>query len=574
MKITKTDVFLVIICVIMIVFQVWMDLAVPSYMSDITTLIQTPNSDVSEITNVGLMMLLCSFLSLIASVVTIFCSAKLSAVIGKQLHTMIFNKVIDFNNEEIDKFSIASLLSRTIRDVDGVKHILVIGLQVCTKAPIMFVWALLKIIDKAWQWSTITACSVAIILLASAVAIIIVTPRFKIIEELVDKASRITRESLNGIRVIRAYNAEQHQEKTFNNVNDELLKHYLFSNKIMAFLTPFLSFVLSGIGLAVYWTGAFIISAAPAAEKLTIFSDMVVYSTYAMHVISAFLLIGGTLLALPSVWVHVKRLKEVMDEKIKITTGTVALTDSIETIEFKNVSFSYPEAKEKVLNDISFTINKGETIAIIGATGSGKTSLINLLLRMYDVSDGEVLINNVNIKDFQLEDLRNKLGYVSQKAILFSGNIAKNITYGKDADLTKINNSLEIAQAFDFVSELKDKEQSNVAQNGSNYSGGQKQRLSIARALYKNPEVLIFDDSFSALDYKTDSKLRNELDKQMAETTKIIIAQRIGTIKKADKILVLDRGNLIGIGTHDKLLRECSIYKEIALSQLTEEELL
>lgn len=574
LKITKRDVALIIICVVMVVFQVWMDLSIPAYMSDITTLIQTPNSEVSEITSVGIKMLSCSILSVIASVITIFASSKLSATVGKRLHTVVFNKVIDFNCEEIEKFSVSSLLTRTIRDVESIKHILVIGLQVCIKAPILFVWALLRIIDKAWQWSTITVCAVVIILGISAIATMLVVPRYKRIEELVDKASRITRESLNGIRVIRAYNAEKHQEESFKEVNDELLKHNLFAEHLLAIISPVLSCVLSAISLVVYWTGAFIIAAAADPEKLVIFSDMIVYSTYSLQVISAFMLIGGTLMSLPNVFVHINRIKEVMNAKINITTGNTVLSEPIATIEFKDVSFTYPEEKESALKNISFKINKGETVAIIGATGSGKSSLANLILRMYDVTEGEVLINDKNIKNLQLEDIKNKIGYVSQKAILFSGNIAENITYGRAEDLDKINAVLDIAQASDFVSELKEKEYANVAQNGSNYSGGQKQRLSIARALYKNPEVLIFDDSFSALDYKTDSKLRSDLDEKMKNTTKIIIAQRIGTIKKADKILVLDRGELIGMGTHESLLTDCPIYKEIALSQLTEEELL
>lgn len=573
MKFSKKHILLLILTLICVILQTGLDLTIPEYMAQITTLVQSEITDVDAVTNCGIKMLACGIGSAICAVVIIYCSAQLSAVLGREMRRIVFEKVIDFNNEEVEKFSISSLLTRTLQDVSSVQMAIILSLQTLIQAPLLFVWSVVKISDKSGQWTAITVGSIVILLVSLGVMMAITVPKFNKLQKLVDSVNRVTRENLNGIRVIRAYNAEKYQEDKFEAVNTDLFKTGLFADRIMTALNPILNGVLSGISLIVYWTGAFIIYEAAQPDKLPIFSDMMVYTSYALQVISSFIMMGGLLIMLPETFIHVKRIYEIMHTKVNMQNGDIAQNEPIETIEFKNVSFSYPEQKAEVLENVSFKINQGETVAIIGATGSGKSSLTNLLLRLYDVSDGEILINNRNIKQLETKSLRDKIGYVSQKAILFSGDIAQNVTYGQSYDADKMVRVLDIVQAGQFVYDLPERDHANVAQNGANYSGGQKQRLSIARAIYKNPEVLIFDDSFSALDYQTDAVLRKALDDNMPNVTKIIIAQRVGTIRDANKILVLENGKLVGVGSHHELMANCMTYKDIVLSQLTEEEL-
>ena len=574
LKFKKTDIFLLLFCIITIVFQVWMDLSLPDYMATVTKLIQTPNSDIREIGQNGIRMFGCAFLSMIAAVGTIYCSAKLSANIGWQLRRSIFRKVISFNNEEITKFSTASLITRTTHDVEHAQGILIMALQSMIKAPLMFICAITKISNQAWQWTAVTVGAVVIIVVVLGCAVAMAIPKFKIIQQLIDKTNKLIRENLNGLRVVRAYNAEKFQENKFETVNDELTSASMFAHRTMAIMAPLMTCIMSGISLIIYWTGAYLMDAAAMSDRLNIFSNMVVYSSYAMQVIMSFLMLTSLFVMLPRSLVHVKRIREVMKTTANMKNGKISSLNTIEKIEFKNVSFAYPDGDSNVIENISFDIKQGETVAIVGATASGKSSLAKLILRFYDTTSGQILFNGIDIKDLDMKVVRDKIGYISQKAILFSGDIEQNVAYGqKNINHDKLWNALVTAQAFDFVSKLDDKEHANVAQNGANFSGGQKQRISIARAIYKEPEILIFDDSFSALDYQTDKILRESLRERAKNATKIIVAQRIGTIKDADKIIVLENGQLVGCDKHKNLLENCEAYKEIALSQLSEEEL-
>lgn len=563
---------------IFIVAQVWLDLKMPDYMSTITTLVQTPGSEMSDILLNGGYMLLCAVGSMIAAMITGYLAARVAAGLSKTVREKVFKKVMHFNSEEIGRFSTASLITRTTNDITQVQMIVAMGLQAIIKAPILLVWAIIKISGKQWQWSLATAAAVLVILVVLMIAVVLALPKFKIIQQLTDNLNRVTRENLTGIRVVRAYNAEKFQEDKFEKANEELTKTNLFSNRVMALLMPTMSFVTSAISLAIYWIGAYIIDAADIMGRLTIFSDMVVFSSYAMQVIMAFTMLTMMFIMLPRVLVSAHRINEVLDTDISLKDGSLEIPDTNVQgqIEFRNVSFKYPDAGDYVLENISFTVEAGQTVAIIGSTGSGKSTLINLVPRFYDVTEGEVLVDGVNVKKYTQKALRNKLGYVSQRAVLFSGSVKSNVMYGdngKNQLPEDMAEAVSIAQAYDFVEKMDGQYDACIAQGGTNVSGGQKQRLSIARAICRRAEIYIFDDTFSALDYKTDRTLRIALNSKLRAATKIIVAQRIGTIRNADKIIVLDSGKIAGMGTHDELMQTCKAYQEIARSQLSEEEL-
>lgn len=567
------------ISVVFIVLQVWLDLRLPDYMSDITRLVQTQGSEMSEILTTGGWMLLCALGSLIASVIVAALAAKIASNFSATLRSKLYDKVQDFSMEEINNFSTASLITRSTNDVTQVQTFIVIGLQLLIKAPILAVWAVLKITGKNWELSLTTGIAVLILLIIVGICIAIALPRFAKLQKLTDNLNRIARENLSGISVTRAYNAERYQEDKFEEANSELTSVNLVANRVMATLLPSISFIMSGLTLAIYWVGAVLIQNADITSRMGLFSDVVVFSSYAMQVVMAFMMLVIVFILMPRASVAAKRINEVLDTEIKIKNGTTSqeIVSAVGEIEFKNVSFKYPDADDYVIKDISFKVNRGETVAFIGATGSGKSTLINLIPRFYDATEGEVLVNGMNVKEYDQKHLRNKLGYVPQKVTLFEGSIESNIAFG-DNGRSKISKDDVVygiygAQATEFVERLDGQYEAHVSQGGNNFSGGQKQRLSIARAISRNPEVLIFDDSFSALDYKTDSKLRKFLKHESVGTTTIVVAQRISSIKEADKIIVLDNGLIVGMGKHDDLMKECNVYQEIAYSQLSKEEL-
>lgn len=574
----KKDRCFILMALVFIVAQVWLDLKLPDYMSEITVLVETPDSSMQDILIVGGKMLACAFGSLVSGISVAVLAAKSGIDFAATIREKLFHKVQDFSMEEIGKFSTASLITRTTNDVSQIQILIVMGLQAIAKAPIMAVWAILKIYNKSWQWTASTGVALVILLLIVITCIVLASPKFKKMQVLTDNLNRVTRENLTGLNVIRAYNAEEYQEEKFEKANNELTSANMFANRTMAFLMPGIQGVMNGLTLAIYWIGAILINNAAMNKKLTLFSDMVVFSSYAMQVIMAFIMLVMIFMIWPRASVAANRITEVLDTDITIKDGSLdGDTKEKGTVEFKNVSFAYPDAAANVVENISFKANKGETIAFIGATGCGKSTVINLIPRFYDVTDGEVLVDGINVKDYKQNELRNKIGYVSQKAILFSGDVESNVAYGdngkKDATPDEVKEAVKIACADDFVENLKDKYHGYVAQGGDNFSGGQKQRLSIARAIAKKAEILIFDDSFSALDYKTDRKLRTALKKQCSDTTKIIVAQRIGTIRDADLIIVLDGGKIAGKGTHSELMESCEEYRQIAYSQLSKEEL-
>ncbi len=567
------------ISVVFIVLQVWLDLRLPDYMSDITRLVQTQGSEMSEILTAGGWMLLCALGSLIASVIVAALAAKIASNFSATLRSKLYDKVQDFSMEEINNFSTASLITRSTNDVTQVQTFIVIGLQLLIKAPILAVWAVLKITGKNWELSLTTGIAVLILLIIVGICIAIALPRFAKLQKLTDNLNRIARENLSGISVTRAYNAERYQEDKFEDANSELTSVNLVANRVMATLLPSISFIMSGLTLAIYWVGAVLIQNADITSRMGLFSDVVVFSSYAMQVVMAFMMLVIVFILMPRASVAAKRINEVLDAEIKIKNGTTSqeIVSAVGEIEFKNVSFKYPDADDYVIKDISFKVNRGETVAFIGATGSGKSTLINLIPRFYDATEGEVLVNGMNVKEYEQKHLRNKLGYVPQKVTLFEGSIESNIAFGNNGR-SKISKDDVVygiygAQATEFVERLDGQYEAHVSQGGNNFSGGQKQRLSIARAISRNPEVLIFDDSFSALDYKTDSKLRKFLKHESVGTTTIVVAQRISSIKEADKIIVLDNGLIVGMGKHDDLMKECNVYQEIAYSQLSKEEL-
>ena len=577
-NLTKKDILLIILVIIVIIFSVYLDLRMPDYMSKITSLVQTQNNNMKEILISGGYMLLCAVGSLGCVILIGYLTSVLSASFSKTIRRKIFAKVESFGLTEMHQFSTSSLITRTTNDVTQIEMLLSMGLLMIIKSPVMAIWALLKILGKSSELSMITAVGVVIIVVTNLIIIKLVVPRFEKMQKLTDKVNGVTRENLTGIRVIRAFNAEKFQQKRFEKINSELTNTQMFNQKLFAIMNPLMHFVMHFQHLGIYVVGAFLIMKAGMVDKITIFSNMVVFSSYGMQVIISFLLLTMILMILPRSQVSAKRIAEVLDKDASIVEGRFnGKTNECGTVEFKNVSFKYPDADEYVLKNISFKVDFGETIAFIGSTGSGKSTLINLIPRLYDVSEGEILIDGVNVKDYKLAALNNKIGYVPQKAVMFTGSITENVLYGEngysDRRIDTVKEAVRIAQATSFVEELEDKYDSRIARGGTNVSGGQKQRLAIARAIARKPEIYIFDDSFSALDFKTDLALRKELKSYTDKATYLIVAQRIGTIIHADKIVVLDKGECVGIGTHKELLKTCGVYKEIALSQLAEEEL-
>lgn len=577
-KLRKKDLLLILVCAGLIVFQVWLDLKLPDYMSEITQLVQTEGNTMAEILTAGGKMLLCAFGSLAAAVIVGFFASYIAATFSKIIRKDIFEKVENFSEGEVKKFSTSSLITRTTNDVSQIEMLVAMGLQLIIKAPITAIWAVSKILGKSLTWSAVIGGGVLILLLTLTFLIIVVLPKFKIVQKLLDKINGITRENLTGIRVVRAFNAEDYQEKKFEEANSKLTKIQLFNQRTFGIMQPIMYLIMYFSTLAIYFIGAYVIDASLMSDKITIFGDMVVFSSYGMQVIMSFLMLAMIFIMYPRAAISADRINEVLDEEFAIKDGSVTKSDPklTGTVEFKDVSFKYPDADEYILKDITFKAEKGETIAFIGSTGSGKSTLINLIPRFYDVTDGEIIIDGVNVKDYKLEYLHNKIGYIPQKAVIFSGSVSENVSYGEsNKKITKedVVKAIEVAQGKEFVESMPDKYDSYLAQRGTNISGGQKQRISIARAIARKPEIYIFDDSFSALDYKTDFTLRKELKKYTKDATTFIVAQRIGTIMNADKIIVLDQGTCVGMGTHEELLKNCDVYKEIALSQLSEEEL-
>ena len=576
---TKKDWLLILVCFVLIFIQVWLELRIPDYMSKITELIQTDNSTMSDIIKQGIYMILCAFGSLATAVVVGYFAANVSSNFSMAIRKLVFDKVQKFSTAEIKKFRTSSLITRTTNDVTQLEMLIAMGLQAFIKAPIMAVWAISKILNKSIELSALTGLCVVVLLATVIVLMIVVLPRFEVVQKLIDKVNGVTRENLTGIRVIRAFNAEKFQENRFDDVNNKLTNTQLFNQRCFAIMMPIMNLVMHGLTLGIYFIGAYLIESALMSGKLTLFSNMVVFSSYGMQVIMSFLMLAMIFMMIPRANISARRINEVLNQEISITDGNLDESDSKEfgTVEFKNVSFKYPDADEYLLKNISFRVNKGETIAFIGSTGSGKSTLINLVPRFYDATDGEVLVDGINVKDYKQSALNNKLGYVPQKAFMFTATVSENVAYGDNGkkQITKeqIKKAIDVAQGTDFVNDMEDKYDSHIARGGTNVSGGQKQRLAIARAIARDPEIYIFDDSFSALDFKTDAVLRKELKKYTKDATSMIVAQRIGTIINADKIVVLDKGECVGIGTHKELLKSCEVYKEIALSQLSKEEL-
>ncbi len=576
-QMSKKEVTFFISSVLFMILQVWLELEIPGYMSEITTLVTT-GGETSEIIHIGIIMILCALGGFIVSVIISFFSSFVGTSFEKNLRSRIFRKVQDFGMEEIKKFSTSSLITRDTNDVTQVKNFVVMGSQMLARAPIMASMAIFKILGKEWQFSAITFIGVFVILAMISIIIVFVIPKFKKVQELTDNLNRVTRENLTGIKVVRAFNAENYQKQKFDKANNELTKTHWFIGRMMSLMDPVMTLIMSSIPLAIYWVGASLINSLDLTGKIALFSDMVVFSSYSIQVIMSFMFLIMIFVIYPRASVSMGRISEIIDTEEKIKDGKLSGMSNVKgTVEFKNVSFKYPDADECVLENINLKINKGQTIAFIGGTGSGKSTLVNLIPRFYDVTEGEILVDDINVKDMPLTILHNKIGYVSQKAVLFKGTISTNIKLGKNKsnEISDDNiwDAINISQAEEFVSKMDKKIHADIAQNGTNVSGGQKQRLSIARALARNPEIFIFDDAFSALDFKTDYLLRKELNNKYHDTTKIIVASRIGTIIDADMIVVLENGKCVGMGKHKELLKNCNVYKEIALSQLSKEEL-
>ena len=576
-KFTKKDLLFICICISLTVCHVWLELKMPDYMSEITKLVQTKGSTMFDILKQGLFMLACAGGSLISAIIISYFATDVASSFSATLRSQVFEKVHKFGTEEIKKFSTSSLITRTTNDVTQVEMLIGMGLQAMVKAPIMAVWAILKILNKGFEWSMLVAGCVVILVFTIGIIMIIVLPRFSKVQKLIDRINGVTRENLSGIRVIRAFNAENYQTSRFEKVNDELTKMQLFNQRCFSIMMPVMNIIMHGLTLGIYLIGAYLINNALMGEKIVLFSNMVVFSSYGMQVIASFLMLAMIFMMWPRASISAKRINEVLNEEIAVTEGNFnGTTKTIGTVEFKNVSFKYPDADDYLLKNISFKVNKGETIAFIGSTGSGKSTLINLVPRFYDATNGEVLVDGINVREYTSRALNNKLGYVPQKAVMFTGTVSENVSYGESKtkiNLNTIKTAINVAQGTEFVEKMKGDYKAHIARGGTNISGGQKQRLAIARAIARNPEIYIFDDSFSALDYKTDAILRRELKKNTKDATVMIVAQRIGTIINADKIVVLDNGECVGIGTHKELLKKCKVYKEIALSQLQEEEL-
>lgn len=578
-NLTKKEWLFAGLCLVFIVAQVWLDLKLPDYMREITMLVQTEGSSMSDILSSGGMMLLCALGSLAASIAVAILAARIASNFGARLRGLLFDKVQSFSLQEIGGFSTASLITRSTNDITQVQTLVVMGLQAMIKAPILAAWAVVKISGKSWQWTLSTGVAVIVLLVIVAICISLALPKMKKLQKLTDKLNDVTRENLTGLRVVRAYNAESYQERKFEAANTELTGTNLYTNRVMAFMMPSIQMVMSGLTLAIYWLGAALIESAGMMDKMALFSDMVVFSSYAMQVVMAFMMLIMIFIMLPRASVSAKRILEVLETEPTIIDGSVsdAPTAIKGEVEFRGVSFKYPGAEEYVIQDVSFSAHKGETVAFIGSTGCGKSTVVNLIPRFYDATEGEILVDGVDVKDYTQYALHNKLGYVSQRATLFGGTVKSNVAYGDSGRETFLQSDIVeavyTAQASDFVESMEDGYNDFVAQGGTNLSGGQKQRLSIARAICRRPEIFIFDDSFSALDYKTDRKLREALRKECADATKLIVAQRIGTIRDADRIIVLDEGRVVGSGTHDELMKGCEVYQQIAYSQLSKEEL-
>ena len=581
-KIFKTlktkDVFFILLCAGLIVFQVWLDIKLPKYMMEISSLLGSADVAVATIWEKGGYMLLCALGSMSSAITVGFFTAKIAAGFSMRLRTNMFSKVESFSLEQIKRFSTASLITRTTNDISQLQMVIAMGMQVLIKAPVLAIWAICEMSSTNWQCSIATGVAVALMLLTISIAVTLALPKFKKMQTLTDNINRVTQENLEGARVVRAYNAENFEKNKFEKANDALTKTSLFTGRVMSIMNPMMTFIMSSLQLAIYWIGAIVISNTALEARATVFGEIMGFSSYAMQVVMAFMMITIIFIILPRATVSARRVAEVLNTENNIADGPfTGETEEKGTVEFKNVFFKYPDAEEYVLEDVSFVANKGDTVAFIGSTGSGKSTLINLVPRFYDATSGQILIDGVDIKDYNLNSLRNKLGYISQRAVMFSGTVRSNLTLGENGKGEQtdeqMDEALKISCALDFVNKMENKKDSFIAQGGTNVSGGQKQRLSIARAIARQPEILIFDDSFSALDYKTDKKLRSNLTKDLPDATKLIVAQRIGTIKDANLIVVLHEGKVVGKGTHSELLKNCPIYKEIALSQLSEEEL-
>ena len=576
---TKKQWLLALVCLFLVITQVWLELKMPDYMSEITQLVQKEGSKMEDILINGGYMLACAFGSLVAAIITGYITSKISSVFSMNIRRKIFEKVENLSMHEVKGFSTSSLITRTTNDVTQIEMLIAMGLQLLIKAPITAIWAVTKILNKSWQWSAITGAAVVMLLAVIIVLMVIVLPRFKKVQKLIDKLNGVTRENLTGIRVVRAFNAEKYQEDKFEQANNNLTKQQLFNQRAFAIMQPVMYMVMHMVTLGIYFVGAYLINEAAMADKIVLFGDMVVFSSYALQVIMSFLMLAMIFMMLPRAQVSANRINEVLETQSSIKDGNITKNSKDEkgTVEFKNVCFKYPDADEYLLQNISFKANKGDTVAFIGSTGSGKSTLINLVPRFYDATEGEVLVDGVNVKDYSLEYLHNKLGYVPQKAVMFNGTVTSNIEYGDNGKqkptMEQVKKAIEVAQGTEFVEKMDNSYNAHIAQRGTNISGGQKQRLAIARAVARDPEIYIFDDSFSALDYKTDSVLRKELKNYTKDATSLIVAQRIGTIMNADKIIVLDDGKCVGQGTHKELLKNCEVYKQIALSQLSKEEL-
>lgn len=578
-KMGKREVLMAVLCALLVLGQVYFDLTLPDYMTDLTMMLNTAGSETSDILNVGLKMLGCTLASAALAIVCGYLSAKTASGFSYTIREKLFNHVMDMGSEEMQDFSIPSLITRTTNDITQIQMIVSMGLQMIIKSPIMAVWAVIKILGKSWELSAVTAAFVVVICVFVLAVMATCIPRFRIVQKLTDKINRVARENLTGINVVHAFNAEKYQNDKFDVPSKDMMNTQLKNQRMFALMMPVMNIGMNGLTLAIYWLGAVLIqqiALTAVQDRITFFSNVVVFSTYATYVVMSFMMLVMIFMMLPAAQVSAERINEVLERDVNIKEGSVSEGREQGTVEFKNVSFRYPHASEDELSNISFKINKGQTLAIIGATGSGKTTLISLIPRFYDATEGEVLVDGVNVKNYKFDTLYDKLGYVTQKAVLFAGSIRENVFFGESATPEtdeELKNAIELSQAEEFVDKLPDGTEHMISQMGRNVSGGQKQRLSIARALSRKPEILVFDDSFSALDYKTDAKLREGLNEKLGDTTKIIVAQRISTIRHADKIIVLDRGEAVGMGTHEELMKNCDVYKEIALSQLSAAEL-
>lgn len=578
-KMGKREVLMAVLCALLVLGQVYFDLTLPDYMTDLTMMLNTAGSETSDILNVGLKMLGCTLASATLAIVCGYLSAKTASGFSYTIREKLFNHVMDMGSEEMQDFSIPSLITRTTNDITQIQMIVSMGLQMIIKSPIMAVWAVIKILGKSWELSAVTAAFVVVICVFVLAVMATCIPRFRIVQKLTDKINRVARENLTGINVVHAFNAEKYQNDKFDVPSKDMMNTQLKNQRMFALMMPVMNIGMNGLTLAIYWLGAVLIqqiALTAVQDRITFFSNVVVFSTYATYVVMSFMMLVMIFMMLPAAQVSAERINEVLERDVNIKEGSVSEGREQGTVEFKNVSFRYPHASEDELSNISFKINKGQTLAIIGATGSGKTTLISLIPRFYDATEGEVLVDGVNVKNYKFDTLYDKLGYVTQKAVLFAGSVRENVFFGESATPEtdeELKNAIELSQAEEFVDKLPDGTEHMISQMGRNVSGGQKQRLSIARALSRKPEILVFDDSFSALDYKTDAKLREGLNEKLKDTTKIIVAQRISTIRHADKIIVLDRGEAVGMGTHEELMKNCDVYKEIALSQLSAAEL-